>query len=67
MMSLESESISPVDQDITTVQLAQIPSSSSLRVEKPLIENVLLTSIPIALTIFTASLIIYRGSLLHLP
>jgi flotillin len=59
MMSLESESISPVDRDITTVQLAQVPLTSSVRVEKPLIENVLLTSIPIALTIFTTSLIIW--------
>lgn len=59
MMSLESESISPVDQDITTVELAQVPLTSSFRVEKPLIENVLLTSIPIALTIFTTSLIIW--------
>lgn len=59
MMSLESEFVSPVDRDVTSVQLAQVPLTSSFRVEKPLIENVLLTSIPIALTIFTTSLIIW--------
>jgi flotillin len=58
-MNLEHKSISNAEKDVTSVQLAQVPSSYPIRVEKPLIDSILTSSIPIALTLFTTTLIIW--------
>lgn len=58
-MNIEQKSIFHRETDVTSVQLAQIPLTSQVRVEKPLVESVLVTSIPIALTLFTSAVIIW--------
>lgn len=58
-MSSRSKLMNSTEGDLTTRQIAEVPATSIVRVESKLIENVLVNSIPIALFIFTTSLIIW--------
>jgi flotillin len=58
-MTIKTNIVSPFDREIEAVQISQALPPPSIRLERPLLENVLLTSLPIALTIFTASLIVW--------
>lgn len=58
-MKSQSKLSSSTEADILTHQIVEVPATSIVRIESKLIENVLVTSIPIALFIFTTSLIIW--------